>query len=433
MADLSPDTSIYQHAGQQLDIGSVANLIRTGRELQTQSAVTEALRANPKDPQAALQSVLANPKAFPGFHTVTDATQASQAQYQLNSGYVRDTVDGLTSLITKPNATVKDFTPIAAGLSYAGVPPALIQGVINSANKDGYIDQRALKNLYNWYSQNKGLATVPTIDPATHQPVQVPAGQVIQGSGSDTSNPPPRAPGAAPGQAGGIGSYPTAAPPYQAGTFAEANKAQETLQHARAQEIPQQRQMLSSLLDLSPDAASGPGSAWQMNWSKLMTQVGMPQYANLTPKQVAASENFKKIAERIVNQMATSGGHITNDFLHNAYGSNPSLEMSRQGREGVITWLQGIVDSQNLVGKKWGEWLSTHPGQEGQFYNWASGRVPGGINMSSFDMRVFQFERMNEQQQDEFLASMKSKGEREEFLTHHRDYDRQGWLEDARQ
>lgn len=437
MADLSPDTSIYApfaRQSQPLDLNSLMGLIAKSRQLNTQSSIANAIRANPNDPSAAYNAAASDPNVYMGPGDLSSFVHAQRAKSELGQWYMGQAGQAVSSLLTKPNATLNDWHPIRLMLEGYGVPPSVLDQVEAGVTSGGQLDKRKLVTLQQWISANGGLPTVPTIDPNTGQPTQKPIGQIMHeqaGGGGGGGAAPPGAANA-PSAGGSVGGYPTDLPPQQASTRKEAGDAQASLQHYRAVDLPQNRQMLSQLSDLSHEAATGPGANWQVNWSKLMNNLGMPQFANLTPQEVSSSENFKKIAERLVSQMANAGGHVTNDFLHNAYGSNPSLEISRQGREGMISWLQGMADAQSLVSQKWGEFLQSHPGYEGRFYEWAGGKIPGGMDMGKFDMRVFQFERMNHQQQDAFLASMTDKGRRE-FLTHHRDYNQSGWLEAAKQ
>ncbi len=430
MPDLQPDTSIYQHEGLGgMSLPSLMGLVQSSRALSTQSGIADAMRANPNDPGAAYKAALQNPNVFIGPREAQEFTGAQSSQFALQQGYTREALGGLTSFLSDPKPTADKFINMMPTLEAMGIPHEILARTLAAAqNPDGSMNKSKMADLYLYLHQNQGLPTVGTVNPETHQPTEQPIGTIIRGQAQGGG------PAGGGQSSGATGSFPTAAPPYQAGTYADATKAQTSLQDFRSTGIAPMRQMLDNLHDLSNEAATGPGADWQVNWSKLMHNIGLPQYANLTPDEVKSSENFKKISERLVNQMATTGGHITNDFLHNAYGSNPSLEISRQGREGMISWLHGIADVQNLVGKNFQSWLNTHPGGEGQFYKWASGQMPGGMNVSNLDMRVFQFERMSQPEQDKFLASMKkTPGEYEKFMTHHQNYDRQGWLDSAKQ
>ncbi len=122
-------------------------------------------------------------------------------------------------------------------------------------------------------------------------------------------------------------------------------------------------------------------------------------------------------------------GH-TNAWLGNYEAGNPSLVMSRMGRSGVIHWLQGLNDAENLIYRKWSE-LDADPrnrGMQGQFNRWL--QSPRGMDIGTFDQRVFQYQRMTPSERKEFRSAMPAK-QRELFENHYHEYKAKGWLDAA--
>ena len=101
----------------------------------------------------------------------------------------------------------------------------------------------------------------------------------------------------------------------------------------------------------------------------LMQKIGLPQYSGLMPEQIAAGQNFDKIFARLVN-LRQEGRGSTNAWLDNYEAGNPSRKLSQLGAQGVTHWLQGNVDSENLIGSQWNKYFQSHPDQQGQYIRW---------------------------------------------------------------
>jgi hypothetical protein len=216
-------------------------------------------------------------------------------------------------------------------------------------------------------------------------------------------------------------------PPQEEETRKGAQAAGQVLQ-LQAPKIAETRSGLQQLSDLSEEAAAGAGAKFSQNWSKLMNQWGLTELAKQTPQQVAAGEQFEKIRSRIVSQMQEGDRGHTNAWLGNYEAGNPSLVMSRMGRGGVIHWLQGLNDAENLINRQWGEFDAKHPGYQGQFYRWL--QSPQGMNIGTFDQRVFQYQRMTPSERKEFRGAMPSEV-RSLFEQHYNDYNAKGWIDAA--
>lgn len=118
----------------------------------------------------------------------------------------------------------------------------------------------------------------------------------------------------------------------------------------------------------------------------------------MTPEQLKAGESFDKIANQIsLNQSQMF--HGSDAGLHTVVGANPSTSMSKFGREGVIDMLHGNQDAIDVTRKAW---LQAR----------ANGAKPGDYDMfaermgQEIDPRVFQFNRLNRENQQKFLSQM---------------------------
>jgi len=168
LPDLSPDLSVYGRIAQGaqqgplggLGLGDLMSIARQGRELQTQSAISRALAANPNDPMGAMRQAAQTPGAFVQPGDFTGAAQAAQAQFQVKKAYMGEAAGLMGSLITKPNLTVDDFQNYAPLLHRYGVPDEMIQDIINSVKgPHGLVDHNKLVGIYNWTSGNAALPT----------------------------------------------------------------------------------------------------------------------------------------------------------------------------------------------------------------------------------------------------------------------------------
>jgi hypothetical protein len=126
----------------------------------------------------------------------------------------------------------------------------------------------------------------------------------------------------------------------------------------------------------------------------------------MTPEQLKAGESFDKIANQIsLNQSQLF--HGSDAGLHTVVGANPSTSMSKFGREGVIDMLHGNQDAIDATRKAW---LAAR----------ANGAKPGDYDLfaermgQEIDPRVFQFNRLNRENQQKFLSQM-DPGDMKEF------------------
>lgn len=447
MPDLQPDTSLYgviannANSGPlaRMSLGDLLNLAQQSRTFQTGVALSDALKQN-VDPttgqpnyQGTMKSLLANPNAGAVTPQMTQAiTGAQSSQYELGLSQTKTAVDAVSSLVnyggagsqTVPMDAVRQITPI---LARAGVPPQTIQQTLLSAeNPDGTLDKTKLVTLRNWLS---GGAAAPSVNLPT-------AGGATAPVSGGSFNYQLQAPGGAgASRAGGPGGFmpgPTGAPLTSApagfqGTLEQSAGASNKIRDT--QFLPTQYANLENLRDLSDEATSGPQADFEKRANELAQRFGLPGLT-LSPDQLKYTEKYAKVAEQLVQQ-SPAFGH-SDAFLQNAYGANPNLTLSKLGREGITQWLLGSVDAQKTMINQWNGWLQGHPGQDNQFYNWLNAKyMPDGtkgFDATNFDPRVFQYERMDPNDQAKFRGMIKGKGQLGLFASHLRQYETNGWV-----
>src|SRR5262245_61857297 len=101
--------------------------------------------------------------------------QAYQREtYEYRREMFNDAAAALASTISDSNASQEKFaTTLAPHLAKIGVPPDILNEVMTAPPgkwKDHVVQ------IQQWIHQNAAIPTVPTVDPATGQPVNVPPG-----------------------------------------------------------------------------------------------------------------------------------------------------------------------------------------------------------------------------------------------------------------
>src|SRR5262249_426391 len=152
---------------------------------------------------------------------------------------------------------------------------------------------------------------------------------------------------------------------------------------ATAGTSPQYHTDLENLRTLSKDIdIAGPTAEAEKKLNQLASRLGLS--LTVKPDQPGKAEEFDKIPNQItLNQSPLFPG--SDASLHTVVGANPSLSMSKIGREGVISMLQGNQDAIDTARKAW-----------------LRARAPGDVRAQDFDVfmermgqeldpRVFQF------------------------------------------
>lgn len=430
MPDLMPDVSIYNKPPPNT-VGQLFDLVRTisaVKEYQSRSSMTQALEqaTNPNDPsQIDYTKAIPAFQAAPGFKTPQDFTalsQAEQAQTQLRSWQMTEVLKRLTSIISKTDregnlkATPNDFYQIAPFLVRAGLPAKMVNDAAEAiAGGNGEAFRNNLGLMYNLATANGGI---PTVEAKTGRGgvATIPAGALSFPGTPGGVAPGPGAPGV-----GGVGSVTRALPTGQETAFEDATKASLALKNSQ-QGLPLQIANLSNLRDLSEEAATGPTANFEKRagelWQRFFPGGSLPMDA----KKLGNTEEYAKIAEQIAGQQA-SAGHATDAYLINAYGSNPNLELSKLGREGITNMLLGNVDAQRTQINEWHKALASGQYKDQDFYDWVN-----RFN-KTFDPRVFQYARMAPEQQKSFRDMIrKTPGELSKLNQHYKDYTQNGWL-----
>ena len=96
--------------------------------------------------------------------------------------------------------------------------------------------------------------------------------------------------------------------------------------------------------NVGSEAVTGPTSDFEKRANAVLQRLMPGATGTLTANQLAKSEEYGKISEQLAGQQAIAA-HSTNAFLTNAYNTNPSLYLSKVGRQGITHMLQGNVDS----------------------------------------------------------------------------------------
>ncbi len=174
----------------------------------------------------------------------------------------------------------------------------------------------------------------------------------------------------------------------------------------------------------------GPTFEVEKKLAQLSSRLGGLLPSTMTPEQLRAGESFDKIAQGISTTQAGRLGAATDAGRHMVVGSNPSTSMSAYGREGVIDMLQG---NQDFVDAARNEWLAATRGKS-KF--WGDGVKASANEHDQFmhalgqstDPRVFQFNRLNKENQSKFWNGM-APGEAADFKRKYAEAIRRNWVE----
>jgi hypothetical protein len=159
--------------------------------------------------------------------------------------------------------------------------------------------------------------------------------------------------------------------------------------HADLENLKQDSSVLGNL--------GGPTVETEKKLNQLSTRLG-GFGITMSPDQLRSLESFDKIANQIsLNQ--SQFFHGSDAGLHTVVGANPSSSMSRFGREGVIDMLQGNQDAIDVTRKAWLK--ARAMGAPASSYDQFAETMGETI-----DPRVFQFNRLNRDNQQKFLSQM---------------------------
>ena len=254
-------------------------------------------------------------------------------------------------------------------------------------------------------SPSEKAALVQVWDPVAGAYVSKPSGEII----GDFE------PGAQPGRAVAVQTAPALGEPEAAQRGVE--QAQTWRQAAEA--APDQKVQIQNLRDQVGKFTSGPQATWVYRAKALATMLGV------APKdvkdEVAAQEEFAKLAQQWANANTGQLGEGTDSKLNAALKASPNEFLSTQGVTGILALLEGQQDAAMAKNAAWQKWLNSgkNPGTAGEFQTqWNQ----------IYNPRVFQSQYMSEAQRQNMLRNMSPK-ERERFQKDWIVAKKAGWIE----
>jgi hypothetical protein len=269
------------------------------------------------------------------------------------------------------------------------MPSSIVAGMTNSILSDPSGVDQAYRNMANRVLGAGAFAPVPGPPGVGGAPTAPPLGATVRGG----VNAPPVGP-----QSRGFSPMVVGQPPGEQGVQ-EAGAARASDLQATASTTAQYHSDLENLKQDSRilENLQGPTVEVEKKLNALSSRLG-GFGVTMTPDQMRAADSFDKIVNQIsLNQSKLF--HGSDASLHTVVGATPSLSMSRFGREGVIDMLQGNQDAVDLLRKQWLD--ARAKGAPANSYDtfvneWSK----------KLDPRVFQFNRLNRENQQKFLGQI---------------------------
>ena len=142
--------------------------------------------------------------------------------------------------------------------------------------------------------------------------------------------------------------------------------------------------------------------------------------STLTPDQLQSAEEFDKLSNTIaLNQGKALGGTDAARVL--SVGATPGTSMSRLGREGVVSLLEG---NQDYIDKAREQWLEARasgtPASRHDEFMHSFGK--------NFDVRVFQFNKLDRENKQKYLHTL-APSEIPAFEQSYKNAAAHGWVE----
>lgn len=357
------------------------------QQFDARQGVADAYRNNVLPDGSIDQSGLVRDLARSGFgagEALSQGTANEASRFELQGRQHQAAREVFGSLADKPNLTKADVYGAAAKLARQGVPADIIRSYLADAPNNN-------AGLVRWAT---GLGNMAQGVGATS------AGE--QGTPTEGGAPQSITHGAATYQRRGVGGngnigMPVGLPPGEPELLASPSARAAKLQ-STASTSPQYHADLENLRSLSKtlDTVSGPTAEYEKKLNQLAGRFGGS--VTMTPDQLKSAEEFDKIANQIsLNQSQLF--HGSDASLHTVVGANPSLSMSKIGREGVIDMLQGNQDAVDQARKLW--IAARANGAPASSFDLFMERVG-----QELDPRVFQFNRMSRENQQKFLSAM---------------------------
>jgi hypothetical protein len=187
---------------------------------------------------------------------------------------------------------------------------------------------------------------------------------------------------------------------------------------AGADAAPETKAQIRNLRDQVGRFTSGPQASWVYRMKALATMLGV------APKdvkdEVAAQEEFNKLAQQFINANTRQLGEGTDSKLSATVKAAPNELMSKEGVLGVLALMEGQQDAILAKNAAWQKWL-------------AAGKSPGTATQfmtewnKLYNPRVFQAQYMDPKQFDVMMRGMTPK-DREQFIKDQREAIKFGWV-----
>ena len=329
-------------------------------------------------------------------------TQAS-GQFNLDAARNKFLIDGLGSAANDPNISADKVRSLAVTMARnLKIPGAQVNNWIDGMPADKPGIRARLIEMRNIATGSAGLST-PTESGVNEEGAGITAPRDVYNYKTAGGGMPS---GLAPGEGGLMES--------SAGRAAALQGTATTSPQYRA-DLANLKQM-SKVLDIG-----GPTVTYEKKFGQLAQRFGLP--STLTLDQLKASEEFDKIANNIaLSQGKALGGTDATRVL--SVGSTPSSSMSRYGREGVISLLEGNQDYVDRAREQWLEARSNNtPASKHDQFMHSFGK--------NFDVRVFQFNRLDRANKQKFVDTL-DRSEIPGFEQSYKNAAAHGWVDPLR-
>lgn len=279
---------------------------------------------------------------------------------------------------------------VETGRQNVGVNVNRVTGERDLLKGDAAVIDRAL-------SPESMSELVEVVDPATGARRKVPKSTIVSPTGAPL-----------PGAAGGVQTS-LAAGASEARSVAGQQNAQQALAlQTRAAKANDNLALLGNMDSLLDEFSPGPQSGFWKGFGQLAAQYGIAVPGAPPKDQVAAQEEFGKLAYQLAqSQFQALGGTGTDSKLDSAMHTSPSELLSRYGNQGIISLLKGNEKAIQAQNDAWQRWQQAGNGPEtyGSFLSqW--GKL--------YDPRVFQAAYMKPADRTRMLSDM-TKSERQAY------------------
>ena len=371
----------------------------------TGAAFQGALNPDGSIDQSRLSTSLQNdPAAAYGMPETTQKmlTQAS-GQFNLDAARNKFLIDGLGSAANDPNINLGKVQSLAVTMARnLKIPGAHVNNWLDGMPADKPGIQARLTEMRNLAIGSAGLST-PTESGVNEEGAAITAPRDVYNYKTAGGGIPS---GLAPGEGG----------------LMESSAGRASALQGTASTSPQYRADLANLKQMSKVLdIGGPTVAYEKKFGQLAQRFGLP--STLTLDQLKASEEFDKIANNIaLSQGKALGGTDATRVL--SVGSTPSSSMSRYGREGVISLLEGNQDYVDRAREQWLEARSNNtPASKHDQFMHSFGK--------NFDVRVFQFNRLDRANKQKFVDTL-DRSEIPAFEQSYKNAAAHGWVDPLR-